>query len=55
MRYALDLLELLLVEGDIVVLCDVLKWLKQIIFHVLFALLLLDDDGPLEVEIVLFF
>jgi len=52
LRDALDLLELLLVERDVVVLCNVLQGLEQIVFHVLFALLLLDDNSPFEVEIV---
>ncbi len=49
---ALYLLELLLVERNIVVLCNILQGLEQIVFHMLFALLLLDDNSPFEVEII---
>ena len=55
MGYALGLLELLLVEGDVVVAGYVLKWLQEVVFEMLLALLLLYDDRALEVKVVLFF
>ena len=53
LRYALRLLELLLVEGDVVILGDVLQRLQQIVLQMLLALFLFNDDSSLEVEIVL--
>ncbi len=54
MRNTLRLLELLLVECDIVVSCDVLQRLKQVILNMFLALLLLNNDRSLEVQIVYF-
>ena len=49
------MLELLFVECDVVVLCNVLKGIKKIILHVFLTLLLLDDDCSLEVQVIFFF
>ncbi len=54
MRNTLCLLELLLVECDIVVSCDVLQRLKQVILNMFLALFLLNNDRSLEVQIVYF-
>ena len=54
LRYALRLLELLFVEGDVVVLSDVLERLEQVVLQVLLTLLLFNDDRALKVQIVLF-
>ena len=52
---ALRRFKLLLVERDIVVFSNILKWCEQIILHVLLSLFLLDDNCSFDVQIVLFF
>ena len=52
---AFCLLKLLFVERDVVVLSDVLERLQEVIFQMLFTLLLLNHDRPLEIQVVLFF
>ena len=54
MRYSFSLLELLLVERNVVVLCNVLQGLKQIVFQVFLPLLLLNHDCPLKIQIIFF-
>lgn len=54
MRDTLHLLELLLVKGDVIVPRNVLERPKQVIFHVLFSLLLLDNNCALNVQVILF-
>lgn len=52
MRDSLRLLELLFVEGDVVVACNVLQRGQQVVLYVLLPLLLLHDDGSLEVQVI---
>lgn len=55
LRNTLALLELLLVERDVVVSCNILQWLQKVAFNVLFALLLFYHNCALEIQVILFF